>query len=352
MPLEQAIPASRPARLAMLSSKSGREGTQCQDPALEDLRDVVELSSARCPVGRGGRFARPPSRPRAAGLRFSSSGATLHVRPRVRIGGIGADVLDRALGFHEHTDHVDDLGSLAESGPGEYAAGFLERLLPRRLRARPTLVGLLQRPRPGPDVRTHAGSRRIGARQTVPGRRLRMGPVGPGLARLRGGGSHGDRHRRRGDRSALERVPAHSVACGRHLVGDARSAEGSVDVVLLVEVLQYMPLAESPGRSVGPGRAWWPSSWPSCRMPTARSSPERGDRFDSRYAPPTIGQLRAELSRLDGRAAMGVSRNAFRRRPTDRAVRRHALDPARRLAGATQPTAVRCHQGHVAPRAL
>jgi 2-polyprenyl-3-methyl-5-hydroxy-6-metoxy-1,4-benzoquinol methylase len=90
----------------------------------------------------------------------------------------------------------------------------------------------------------------------------------------------------------------------RWLVGDLSRerlplAPASVDVLLLVEVLQYMPL----GASLA---AAWSLLAPGGRLvavvPNAACPIVAGTRarFDSRYAPPTVEQLAAAIASLDG----------------------------------------------------
>jgi len=90
----------------------------------------------------------------------------------------------------------------------------------------------------------------------------------------------------------------------RWLTGDLSHDElglphASIDLVLLVEVLQYMPLAQTlrtAWKLLAPGGRLV-AVVPNADCPIVASTRQR---FDSRYAPPTFEQLRLEVCGLEG----------------------------------------------------
>ena len=160
------------------------------------------------------------------------------------------------------------------------------------------MAGLLERACPGADLRTGARGRRPHQCEELCRHRMRLGTILPqpvGASRITCDRS---RHRARDDRAARTGASTHSMALRKPAESRSPRAAGSYDIAFVLEVLQYVPLAEALG-------ALWERLLPGGRIvgvvPNADCpivSRTRA-RFGAKYAPPTLHQIDAVLQGCD-----------------------------------------------------
>ena len=206
------------------------------------------------------------------------------------------------------------------------------------------MAGLLERARPGADVRTGARGRWPHQCEEVRRHRMRLGTILPQPSALQRIACDRSRHRARDDRAARTGASAHSMALRKPAESPiSSSSSGRTISRFVLEVLQYVPLAEALG-------ALWERLLPGGRIvgvvPNADCpivSRTRA-RFGANYAPPTLRQIDAVLQGWRRTGARRLQRAFVRQRSATGALRGLVLADLARLGVRAESPAVRRHQ--------